>query len=194
MNTDMIQKLLALACYTEITEEDFSRVLNYQKEDFAHPNDISLSLHMLHEMSGIVDILCEGGEDAACLIDYIVEPSLESLEAIQNHFPVSLTPKQAQTIVLKHYLQKYTWQDVCNSLVPFAERMMAVLEMLDLLYWTNLTDKEYRETHPMTSMYPSFSSFCTAVLNVYTDNVGFDATRDATFLNDVQKFHQEALA
>ena len=196
MKTQLINKLGAFASLVALEQMDFERFQSYEDDDFKSRLGIPVSIQMIYELTKIVDALCEQGEDADCVVDFLVDPSHVAFQTLKSNFEIHCTRREALGVVLQNRVQHMDWDEVLQDKRPLESvvgNLMHILEELELLYWEDLGDAGEFSSHELTALYPSFGLFCAAALNVYADNTGFDEDFDSEHLRSCVQFLREMI-
>ena len=191
-----LEKINAFACFTPLCEADFARFSDYRPRDFNEPSGVELAIRMINEIVKTVDIVCHI-DAPPCIIDFMVTASPDTLNAILNHYELSMNYEKALHLVLKHYCMIYCQKfhrhgrPIAYQVEDLIKDIMSAHETLQLLEWADLSEEEFLHDHILQKCFPSFSLFCTAALNVYADNTGFNTAFDRQLLEDGKTYLKE---
>ena len=191
-----LQLIGAYACLFPPEKYPFERFQSYRAIDFQRQSDISPPLRCIHHIMLLTHKLLDAGNDTDCLIQFIVDPCESSFRALHQYFQWDINHSQALKMVLCAQFQQRDWTHLQQGEDPISalsHAFMSIFEQWERLEWTDLGNQERLRAHELAQIFRSFFPCAKAMLSVWGDNTGFDATADRQSLKALNEFLAELL-
>ena len=190
------KRMIAYAYFSSIGEEEIDRFLRYTKIDLNKQQEIDVKVRMIQHVLECVHELTELGDDSAALIDVLIEFDFDSWQSLLSEYPNCFTEEEIVAHVLQSYFHKEDWErlfGVKDPLRTVTNKMMSLFSLLGLMDWWDVVDLS-QGVGSRLDFYSSFRDAIYVFLNVYADNIGFDAEEDQKDLVVLRVFLNEIIA
>ena len=187
--------LVAYAYFSIIDEEDISRFVRHIDLGTRSLDGVKVEVFMIGKVEECVHTLTDLGDDSDVLIGFLVEVSFESWLALLREYPNRFTEKENLSHVLRLFFQQEDWDSLFRKEEPLrvvANKMMSYFSRLELMDWWDVVEYSQGKSSRL-DVFVSFRAVVLVLLNIYADNIAFDAEEDREDINVLRSFIEEIM-